>query len=285
MRVLSLGGGQQSTAVYLLAATGKIQPLDYAIFADTGEEPKWVYETVRALEVYPGGAPILVRWLCDKAGRQVRLGDQLIDGNAGRFASIPAFIKHLVLFVRGGKNAQGKGRRQCTREFKTAVVEGTIRRELLGLEKGQPYKGPRITQVFGFDYNEGGRIVDVKDRLAKGRLSVGDFPLWEMRWRREDCVKFLAKHWGRDVLPSACTFCPLVSQEFRRLIRDYDPDGHVRACAVDHGLRQPGAAASKMLDGELYIHRQMIPLADVDLDAEDDSMFGYVESCDGYCGH
>ena len=40
-----------------------------------------------------------------------------------------------------------------------------------------------------------------------------------------------------------------------------------------------------MLDGELYIHRKMIPLADVDLDEEDDGIFGYVQSCEGFCGH
>ena len=34
MRVLSLGGGQQSSAIYLLAATGEIPPIDYAIFAE-----------------------------------------------------------------------------------------------------------------------------------------------------------------------------------------------------------------------------------------------------------
>jgi hypothetical protein len=294
MRVLSLGGGQQSTAVYLLAANGDegVAPLDYAIFADTGEEPKWVYETVEALRSYrtpegKPGAPILVRWLTDSEGKQVRLGDNLVEGQAGRFASIPAFIKHLDQFDRHG-NAQGKGRRQCTREFKTGVVELAIRRELLGLEKGQAYRGPRITQVFGLDRSEGRRIVRVKDRLAGGAISVGDFPLWDLEWKRADCVDYLASlvGWDQEVRQSACTFCPLVPNSFRARLRDLDPEGHRRACEIDAALRQADSIATKALDGELYVHRSMRPLAEVDLDRDDrgllaPAMFG---DCEGLCG-
>ena len=39
LRILNLGAGVQSTVVYLLYTTGEITPtIDYAIFADTGEE-------------------------------------------------------------------------------------------------------------------------------------------------------------------------------------------------------------------------------------------------------
>ncbi len=288
MRILNLGGGQQSTAVYLLASTGEIPPIDFAIFADTGEEPQWVYETVHALGLHGNGAPILIRAVTDPNGHPVALGDNLLTGQGGRFASIPAFIKHPNLFVTRGKHSGekviGKSRRQCTREFKTAIVEKTIREELLGLKPKEPYKGDRVTQVFGLDFSEGERIFRVKARLDTGRISVGDFPLWDLRWKRSDCIAYLAEVWGREVLPSACTFCPLVNNGFRRLVRDRDPAGHARACAVDAGLRQPGAAASKMLDGELYIHRKMIPLADVDLN-EHDEILSFGEDCEGFCGH
>jgi hypothetical protein len=290
VRVLSLGAGQQSAAVYLLAATGEIEPIDYSIFADTGEEPKWVYEQIEILRDYRtaagyAGAPILVRWLTDSEGRQVRLGDNLLNGNDRRFASIPAFVKNLAEFDRRGRNTQGKSKRQCTRDFKTSVVERAIRRELLGLAPAQAYKGPRITQLFGFDRREGNRIVRTKDRLANEVLSIGEYPLWDLEWTRADCQSYVWELTGRDFLPSACTFCPLVNTAFRRLIRDYDPAGHARACAVDAGLRVPGAAASKMLEGELYVHRSMKPLAQVDLDAGDDGLFPEFAGCEGFCGH
>jgi hypothetical protein len=284
MRVLNLGGGQQSTSVYLLAATREIEPIDCAIFADTGEEPAWVYETVKALQEFPGGASILIRYLTDKNGQQVRLGDNLIDGNDSRFASIPAFMKHLDQFERGGKHAQGKGRRQCTREFKIAVIEKTIRCELLGLKPKQVYRGERITQLFGFDFDEGRRIVRTKAQLANSPLSVGEFPLWNLQWRRSDCIAYLAEVWGREVLPSACTFCPLVNNGFRRLVRDRDPEGHHRACMIDADLRHSKSRASQGLNAEIYIHGKMIPLAKVNLD-EPDGLLSFAQDCEGFCGH
>lgn len=45
LRVLSLGAGVQSTTLALMAAHGEIGPMpDCAIFADTGWEPKAVYD-------------------------------------------------------------------------------------------------------------------------------------------------------------------------------------------------------------------------------------------------
>ena len=45
LRVLSLGAGVQSTTLALLAVRGEIGPMpDCAIFADTGWEPRAVYE-------------------------------------------------------------------------------------------------------------------------------------------------------------------------------------------------------------------------------------------------
>lgn len=297
MRILNLGGGQQSTAVYLLAANGEIPPIDVAIFADTGEEPAWVYETVRELERYrthdgKAGAPILVRSRTDASGKPVRLGDTLIGKDGGRYASVPAFIKHTGLYVTkgkdAGKNAVGKIRRQCTNEFKISVVEQTIRRELLGLPKGSPNRGPRITEVFGFDCSEGERIFRTKGRIAQTTLAVGDFPLFDLQWKRADCTSYIQEVWGREVLPSACSFCPLVNNAFRRLLRDRDPASHARACEVDEGMRQAVANAGRMLDGELYIHRSTIPLAQVDLDRDDSQGLLPLLSGDcltGFCGH
>ncbi len=45
LRALSLGAGVQSTTMALMAAHGEIGPMpDCAIFADTGWEPKAVYD-------------------------------------------------------------------------------------------------------------------------------------------------------------------------------------------------------------------------------------------------
>src|SRR4051812_13794293 len=86
--------------------------IDYAVFADTQEEPEPVYGHLRWLHSL-GGPPILTA----SAGR---LGDDLIHGKNStgqRFASIPAFTS-ATPGVTGGML-----RRQCTAEYKINVVE------------------------------------------------------------------------------------------------------------------------------------------------------------------
>lgn len=51
LRVLSLGAGVQSTAVYLMALHGEIPPLDHAIFADVGDPAR----------IHVGGVPMNLR--------------------------------------------------------------------------------------------------------------------------------------------------------------------------------------------------------------------------------
>lgn len=283
MRVLSLGAGEQSSAIFVLAATGDIPALDYAIFADTGEEPAWVYDQVKELSAFPGGCPILVRWLTDDDGRQVRLGDNCLVGHGGRFAAIPAFLKHGNLFEKG-KPAQGKGKRQCTNEFKTTIVEKCIRYELLKLKPGEAYKGARVTHVFGLDFSESERIFKLKIRLAHTSHSVGEFPLWDMQWRRSDCRAYITEMLGHEFKSSACTFCPLVNNAFRRMLRDNDPVGWDRACYIDREIRKETSRSQRGLNSEQFIHRNMIPLSDVNID-EPDNLIDFAEDCEGFCGH
>ena len=45
LNILSLGAGVQSTTMAFMAAKGELTPMpDCAIFADTGAEPKHVYD-------------------------------------------------------------------------------------------------------------------------------------------------------------------------------------------------------------------------------------------------
>ena len=51
LRIISLGAGVQSSTMALLAADGSIKPRpDCAIFADTGWEPRGVYDHLAWLE-------------------------------------------------------------------------------------------------------------------------------------------------------------------------------------------------------------------------------------------
>lgn len=92
-----------------------------------------------------------------------------------------------------------------------------------------------------------------------------------------------------EFYPSACTFCPLVTNQFRQLVKDRDPQGHQRAVEIDRQLRKGDAVAARLMNGELYIHRSLKPLSKVDFKENHGqvSLFGENLFCspEGFCGH
>lgn len=85
LRLLSLGAGVQSTTLAILAAEGAIDPLDGAIFSDTGWEPAAVYAHLDRLEqqiLKPAGIPL----------HRVNNGNLREDAlNPNRMRNIPAY--------------------------------------------------------------------------------------------------------------------------------------------------------------------------------------------------
>jgi hypothetical protein len=216
INVINLGAGKGSTAVFMLAREGRFGPLDYAVFADTQEEPSYVYRHLAWLRSL-GTPPILI-------GTAGKLGQHLIAGtdsagnrkvkNVGmdgstRTASIPAFTaKH---HERRGQfdscRDSGRVRRQCTKEYKAAVVERVIRREILGLKPRQRFpKDVQVVQWFGISVDEKIRARKITERFEEIKWAEPRFPLLEIGWRRGDCEDYLAKAVPHPVHRSACVF-------------------------------------------------------------------------------
>jgi len=64
MKVISLGLGVQSTAMYLMSSLGELNRADYAVFADPGAEHPKTYELLIYLEKWQkenNGIPIITR--------------------------------------------------------------------------------------------------------------------------------------------------------------------------------------------------------------------------------
>jgi 3'-phosphoadenosine 5'-phosphosulfate sulfotransferase (PAPS reductase)/FAD synthetase len=121
MRLLSLGAGVQSTAVLLLACEGAIEPFDHVLFADTGWEPRAVYQQLEKVSRIAEAAGIPVR--------KVSAGDIRLDApdSTRRFVSMP-------LHVRNPDGGKGMARRQCTSDYKIkplkAAARGTVKRSV-----------------------------------------------------------------------------------------------------------------------------------------------------------
>lgn len=113
---LSLGAGVQSGTLVEMIVEGQLPLIDVAIFADTGDEPDYVYEHVDYLRSRLSGVGIPLE--------TVKKGNIVKDTQGkSRFAAIPVFT------VIDGK--VGKLRRQCTREYKIEPIEKLIRQKLL----------------------------------------------------------------------------------------------------------------------------------------------------------
>lgn len=314
--ILNLGAGVQSTALYLMSLRKEfgIPWFDYAIFADTGDEPQDVYRHVEWLQSL-NGPKILIRnaklrdpettkefdqkiaegW--SPSNETIRdqflgrIGDDLINGGSGRsrgtkrFASIPAYT------VSKTTQAVGLTRRQCTKEYKTEVIEKCVRQDIFGLKPKERIAGRYFSHTYlGLSAEETRRVKNnmaIFERMKKWQKV--HFPLWSMGWHRA-----MIKDWLKDKVPhetprSACTFCPFHDNaEWQRI--KASPVDWERACHIDDMLRQ-GAHAAQNMVGTLYVHRSCVPLRDAVLTTDESETHELAFSgvaatdCTGFCGH
>lgn len=281
-RFLNLGAGVQSTALYLMAMDGEIEPFEAAIFADVQEEPDDVYTHLDWLDSL--GGPKIIRVTAGKLGDALEAGSDArgnTRADGGHFISIPAYT------VNPQTGKKGITQRQCTGDFKVKPIERELRR-LCGAQKGMAVsKDICVTQVMGLSYDEPKRVIRVKQRfLAKPANWKVEFPLWDLEMTRGDCVKYLERRVPHAVPRSACVFCPFKSDQEWRHLKDTDATGWARAIKIDEVCRTGSGA-----DALRYVHKSCVPLAQVDLRPADQKtgqshlFSGFQDECEGYCGN
>jgi len=264
LNIISLGAGVQSSTIALMAARGEITPMpDGAIFADTGAEPKVVYEWLDWLEKQ---LPFPVY--------RVRSGNLRADIEAGTNSTGQIFSP-VPWHMYNADGSKGFGRRQCTREYKLKPIRKKMR-QLVGLSKGQRAKEVLVHQWIGISSDEAQRM-----KLSMDNWMVNRFPLYDMRMSRNSCLKWMADK-GYPAPPrSACTFCPFKSAVDWRALRDGPQDEWLDAIKVDRLIRdQPKNG------GKQYAHSSRVPLEDVDFSTAEEKGQGNLFNieCEGMCG-
>lgn len=261
LRVVSLGAGVQSTTMALMAAHGEIGPMpDCAIFADTGWEPKAVYDH---LEWLTGQLPFPVHIV--SAGN-IREG--LVAGSNGkRGASIPAYTE------------TGPIIRQCTKEYKLEPIHRMVR-QLVGLYRKRSPAEQVVEQWIGISLDEAMRVKPAREAWNGHR-----WPLIELRMNRWDCLLWMERHGYPTPPKSACIGCPYHANAMWREMRDHRPDEFADAVEIDRLLRS-GKAFQGRVKKPAFLHRSCIPLEDVDLStAEDRGQLNlFINECEGMCG-
>lgn len=275
LHVLNLGAGVQSTSLYLMAMDGELK-LDLAIFADTGDEPREVYEHLEWLKTLDG--PEIVTVSKGNLGDNLKAG---INSDGGRHISIPTFLDI-------GTGSPAMGRRQCTKEYKIEPLEKEIRRRL-GAEPGKRVpKGKFAVQYFGLSFDEPMRVARVRDQFRGRYWGRCEFPLFDLFMTRRDCVEYLEKRIpGRKVPRSACVYCPYHNDEEWLRIKSV-PEDWARAVEVDEAVRDETSACQKGMGSKQYLHRSCKPLAEIEFNpkpASPQQKFNFVQrDCEGMCG-
>lgn len=265
LNILSLGAGVQSSTMALMAAYGDIKPMpDCAIFADTGWEPKAIYEWLQWLEdqlpfpVYRVSAGSLVDDLTTKKNN---------------YMPIPFYLQDDA----GNKSI---GRRQCTREYKIAPIRQKIR-DLLGLKKHQRAgKNILVKQWIGITTDEALRAKPSRDSYIENV-----YPLIEKRMHRHDCMRWMEKNEFPKPGKSACIGCPFRTDEQWRDLKKHSPKEWEHAVAVDEAIREPSNYGHTNKVQKRYMHKACVPLSQVDFRTpEDKGQYNFLNECEGMCG-
>ena len=270
--VLSLGAGVQSSALALMAAHGEVTPMpDIAIFADTGWEPKAVYDWLAWLEtqlpfpVTTVGAGNLRE---DQITARVR-GKK--DENGGRWVALPYFTRD------SDTGSIGLMRRQCTSEYKIYPIEHFIRHELMRLRPRQ--RAPKvltIEQWYGISLDEVTRCK--KEFVEPWRRNR--YPLIEQRMTRGHCLEWMARNGYPQPPRSACLGCPFHSDEEWQRIKDGPADEWAGVVEFDAAIRKADG-----MRGDTFIHRSCKPISEVEFSTVAASgQYSMLDECEGMCG-
>ena len=272
VNVLSLGAGVQSTVMALMAEQeyeGFEKP-DLAIFADTGWEPKAVYDHLDWLEQqlsYP-----LVRVSNGNIRESILTGK---NPEGRKFLDLPVHV-----IKPDGKNYVGT--RQCTKQYKLKPIYRYLRDEHLKAPRGKAIRDAEVLMWLGISRDEAGRQKPSREPWVKNV-----YPLLDRDYSREQLAGWFKSRYPERHLPkSACIGCPYHSDAAWLKMKQEDPESWKDAVKIDWALRNvPQAKGS--IEGEAYLHRSRQALDEVDFSKEKqkrEQYEGMPEECEGMCG-
>lgn len=275
--MISLGLGQQSSALYLMSSLGIIERADYAIFADTGAESKATYsffEWLKSWAIQNNGIPIL------KAGTK-NLYNDMMSAAAGL---LDGFIV-IPVFTKDEKGNRGLMRRECTSDYKVEEIHKAIR----SLYELKPRQRTPNTEIWlGITLEEKERA-----RYSSHKWLTNVYPFLNLRatqtdffrtpytsfFRRVECTQWLTENNFPIPPKSACTFCPFQSDRNWMETKMSNPEEWQKVVALDEALRNNPHLKAKQ---PMYLHRSATPLRDAELNSCQLDLFS--AECIGICG-
>lgn len=257
LRILSHGGGVQTSTLLFMSHRGEIEKIDAAIMADPKNEPKEVYDYL-AYAREKTNIPVILASGGDII-EHIKRSKSSPDGK--QLVSLPYYL------ADGGQMM-----RTCTKTLKIDVVTREIRR-LLALKKGARVPSDTIVEVMiGISTDEWLRA----GGFPATKWQKVRYPLLEKAMSFSNCITWLKERQYRKPPRSRCIVCPYRSNESWRSLT---PDEIAFAYDIDDLLRANGKPPRGMKSMP-YLHRDRKPLREIDLTRED--LFDE-EDCMGGC--
>lgn len=283
LKVLSLGVGVQSSTVLLMSVRGVLPKLDAAVFADPGWESPKTYAYLEYLKPIAEAAGI--KLIVGSAGN---IRQDAMDAQVGFDPTKTTFASHwasMPMFVLNPDGTRGMITRQCTGDYKLAVIKREIKK-LLGISGACRSREPLVEQWIGISYDEIHRRSkpDVKwithHYPLITELKRRTLQLYPVGYTRENCIEWLTAN-GFQIPPrSACIGCPFHSDAEWMRMKTEDPADFEDACQFDEAIRNCGG-----MRGQMFLHSSCVPLREVEFKPGKGGMGLAHEECMGMCGN
>lgn len=314
LKVLALGAGVQSSFLFLASCAGELPKLDVAIFADTGYEPVGVYDhlswlidmgkqagipvikcgvgtlrqdSIDRMTTGPGGtgsrqsaAPFYIR---NPDGSRGQIRRQCTGSY--KIEPMERVIRETLLGLQRGQRSQPVPLIEqwigiSFDEVNRCSYPGMYRSKKTNV--GSDLFGGAVTQAspvwsplrWKFHcYPLCGRVYNA-DRTVSRCAYLGTYSNGRERvYTRSMCEEWLRRKFSdREIPRSACIGCPYRSNVEWRRMRDSDPKSWRDALEFDAAIR----ANRGSLLGTPFVHDSLVPLAMVNLDA--DELLRHVEA-------
>jgi hypothetical protein len=270
--VLSLGAGVQSSTMALMATKGELLDIkvDFAIFADTQDESKKVYDWLDWLEkqlTFP--VYRVTRGRLSDRSLEMRVTK---DGRKFSKTDIP-------FYTLGADGSQGIiPFRSCTADYKIQPILKELRR-VCGVKRGQ--KHATVTSLIGISYDEMQRMKDARDKWVVNR-----WPLIEMRMTRQHCKDWMAKNGYPEPPRSSCVYCPFHSNKEWRRLQTEEPDEFQKAVDFEKKLQEAKKNTGNF-NSTPFLHNSRKPLDTIDFRSDVEKgqqLLSFMDECDGMCG-
>ena len=252
--VISLGAGKQSTYMLLKALEGEYNHKpDFAIFSDTGCEPKSVNEYLKWLIGY-----VKEKYNFDivivSEGNLMQDTIDYIDGKNKRVASLPLRL-----------DCDGLIMRQCTNDYKIKP----LRKHLQSVRNNK-----KVRLWIGISLDEMQRI-----RISNVKYIENYYPLIENQIRIDTIVNWYKESGIKEPMKSACLICPFHSDNYWKRFKKVFPKEFEDACKFDDKIR-----IYPNLKHKAYLSRHLKPLRDINFSYEKSLFPELIEECEGLCG-